>query len=95
MSYNLQFHKLALKEWRKLDSSIQEQFKKKLAERLEKPRVAAAALSGMPDCYKIKLRQAGYRLVYRVQDDIIFVTVLSIGKRERLIVYKNAQTRSH
>lgn len=95
MSYNLQFHKLALKEWRKLDSSIQEQFKKKLAERLENPRVAAAALSGMPDCYKIKLRQAGYRLVYRVQDDIIFVTVLSIGKRERLVVYKNAKVRSN
>ncbi len=94
MSYNLQFHKLALKEWQKLDSTIQKQFKKKLAERLENPRVPIAALSGMPDCYKIKLRQAGYRLVYKVEDDILFVIVLSIGKRERRIAYKNAQARS-
>ena len=91
MSYNLQFHKLALKEWRKLDSTIQEQFKKKLAERLENSRVPADVLSGMPDCYKIKLRQAGYRLVYRVEDNIIFVTVLSIGKRERLVAYKKCK----
>ena len=93
MSYKLRFHELALKEWRKLDSTIQEQFKKKLAERLENPRVPSAALSGMPNCYKIKLRQIGYRLVYRVEDDIIFVTVLSIGKRDRLEAYKVAQTR--
>lgn len=95
MSYNLQFHKLALKEWRKLDSTIQDQFKKKLKERLENPHVPVAALSGMPDCYKIKLRQAGYRLVYKVKDDILFVIVLSIGKRERSIAYKNAQDRSN
>lgn len=42
------------------------QFKKKLEERLLTPRVPSAALSGMPDCYKIQLRAAGYRLVYRV-----------------------------
>ena len=53
----------------------------------------SAALSGMPDCYKIKLRAAGYRLVYRVEDEIVFVTVISIGKRERLKVYKTAQVR--
>ncbi|MBE6441140.1 MAG: type II toxin-antitoxin system RelE/ParE family toxin [Desulfovibrio desulfuricans] len=82
MSYNLRFHELALKEWRKLDSTIREQFKKKLSERLENPRVPSAALSGMSDCYKIKLRQIGFRLIYRVEEDIIFVTVLSIGKRE-------------
>lgn len=72
---------------------MQEQFKKKLEEGLEHPRVPSAALSGMPDCYKIKLRAAGYRLVYRVEDEIVFVTVISIGKRERLKVYKTAQVR--
>ena len=30
----------------------------KLLELLEQPRVPSAALSGMADCYKIKLRQA-------------------------------------
>lgn len=93
MSYKLRFHELALKEWKSLDMSLREQFKKKLEERLEHPRVPSAALSGMPDCYKIKLRAAGYRLVYRVEDEIVFVTVISIGKRERLKVYKTAQVR--
>ena len=93
MSYSLRFHELALKEWKRLDSTLQEQFKKKLKERLENPRVPLAALSGMKDCYKIKLKAAGYRLVYRVEDDIVYVTVISVGKRERLHVYRNAQNR--
>lgn len=93
MRYKLQFHELALKEWRKLSSILREQFKKKLAERLQEPRIPSAALSGMPDCYKIKLRSAGYRLVYRVDDDILYVTVIAVGKRERFTVYANAEKR--
>ena len=93
MNYSLQFHALALKEWKKLDASIREQFKKKLAERLQQPRVPSSALSGMRDCYKIKLRSIGYRLVYKVNDDILFVTVISIGKRERLEAYRQALRR--
>ena len=49
MSYKLRFHELALAEWQKLDNSIREPLKKKLAERLENPRILASALSGMPD----------------------------------------------
>jgi len=93
MSYRLRFHELALDEWRKLDSVLRERFKKKLIERLENPRVPAAMLSAMPDCYKIKLRQAGYRLVYRVEDDIVFVTVIAVGKRDKLKVYQAARER--
>jgi mRNA interferase RelE/StbE len=93
MSYKLRFHELALKEWRKLDSVPRDQFKKKLAERLEEPRIPSAALSGMQDCYKIKLRAAGCRLVYRVEDDILHVTVIAVGKREGLKVYDTARCR--
>jgi mRNA interferase RelE/StbE len=59
MTYNLEFKESALKEWRKLDSSIREQFKKKLAERIENPRIESSKLSGMPDCYKIKRNRSG------------------------------------
>ncbi len=93
MSYKLRFHELALKEWQRLDSTLREQFKKKLAERLEEPRIPSAALSGMRDCYKIKVRTAGYRLIYRVEDDILFVTVVAIGRREHLNVYAQARHR--
>lgn len=93
MSYRLRFHELALAEWRRLDSGLREQLKKKLAERLEHPRIPSAALSGMPDCYKIKLRNAGYRLIYRVDDTVVFVTVIAVGRRDKQKVYEVAQSR--
>ncbi|MFA0208222.1 type II toxin-antitoxin system RelE/ParE family toxin, partial [Vibrio cyclitrophicus] len=43
--------------------------------------------------YKIKLRQSGYRLVYKVEDEVIIVTVLAVGKRERSDVYRKAMKR--
>ncbi|EBR2139560.1 type II toxin-antitoxin system RelE/ParE family toxin [Salmonella enterica] len=44
MTYKLAFNESALKEWKKLGHTIQEQFKKKLRERLENPRVPASQL---------------------------------------------------
>lgn len=93
MSYRLVFKVQAKKEWDKLDATIREQFKKKLAERIEEPRVESSRLSGMQDCYKIKLRNAGYRLVYQVRDNELLVSVVSAGKRERNAVYKAAIKR--
>ena len=65
----------------------------KLAERLDEPRVPAAALHGMPDCYKIKLHSLGYRLVYRVDAQEVFVTVIATGKRDKSQVYGTALKR--
>ncbi len=93
MTYRLRFHELALAEWNKLDNSIREPLKRKLAERLTNPHVPASALVGMPDCYKIKLLRVGYRLVYRVDDEIVFVTVIAVGKRDRMKVYDTAKSR--
>lgn len=93
MSYELGFLEEALKEWRRLDGSIRAQFKEKLAERLETPRVPAALLSGQKDRYKIKLRSAGFRLVYEVRDRQLIVVVVAVGKRERNAVYKAAAKR--
>ena len=93
MTYRLLFKIEARKEWDKLDSGIRTQFKKKLVERLENPRVESARLSGMRDCYKIKLRSAGYRLVYQVRDEEVVVSVIAVGKHERNAVYKAAVKR--
>ena len=93
MSYELGFLDEALKEWRKLDSSVREQVKSKLAERLNVPRVQADKLSGRSDRYKIKLRSLGYRLVYEVRDRQLIVLVVAVGKRERSAVYKAAARR--
>ena len=93
MSYRLLFKIAALKEWDKLDSSVRVIFKKRLTERLKKPRKESTRLSGMKDCYKIKLRRAGYRLVYQVRDKELIVSVIAVGKREKNQVYKAAIKR--
>ncbi len=95
MTYSLEFLPSALKEWEKLGHTIREQFKRKLGERLELPRVKADALQGMTDHYKIKLRAAGYRLVYRVEDSRLVVAVIAVGKRERGDVYTSAKARTN
>lgn len=93
MSYELAFLDAALKEWKKLDGNIQEQFKRKLAERLQNPRVPAAQLHGAKDRYKIKLKSAGYRLVYEVRDGQLLVVVIAVGRRDRSSVYETARKR--
>ncbi|WP_338296203.1 type II toxin-antitoxin system RelE family toxin, partial [Escherichia coli] len=47
----------------------------------------SAKLRGLKDCYKIKLRASGFRLVYQVIDDILIIAVVAVGKRERSNVY--------
>lgn len=93
MTYSLRFKEEAKKEWDRLDPVIREHFAKKLRQRRDNPRVDSARLSGMPDYYKIKLRQAGYRLVYEVRDHEVVIVVISVGKRERSAVYKIAAKR--
>jgi mRNA interferase RelE/StbE len=93
MNYDLEFKESALKEWRELDNSIRLLFKKRLTERIVTPRIESARLAGMPDCYKIKLRDAGYRLVYQVCDDLLIVVVIAVGKREDNLVYRKAKER--
>ena len=93
MSFELGFLDDALQEWQKLDGSIREQFKKKLAERLSNPRVPSAKLAGHQDRYKIKLRSLGYRLVYEVRDQQLLIVVIAVGKREHNAVYRAADRR--
>ena len=93
MSYNLVFKEEALKEWKKLDPPIRETFKSKLKERMAEPRRESSRLRGMPDCYKIKLRGVGYRLVYQVRDQEMLIAVIAVGKRDKNLVYKIANRR--
>ena len=93
MTYSLEFDARALKEWKKLGDTVREQFKKKLAEILLQPRIEANRLHSLTDCYKIKLRSSGYRLVYQVIDQEIVVYVVALGKREHEAVYRKAADR--
>ena len=91
MTYSLEFHEDALKEWNDLDGSIKSQFKKQLEKRMENPHVPSARLSNdLGDCYKIKLQKIGYRLVYEVIDRRLVIIVLSVGRRDRFQAYMKA-----
>lgn len=92
--YRLKFLPEALDEWNTLDGSVKEVLRKTLKKRLEQPRTPGAQLHGdLRNCYKIKLRKQGYRLVYSVEDDILIVLVLAIDKREDMAAYRSAVER--
>jgi len=93
MTYSLEFHPKALKEWKGLNQSIKIQLHKKLRERLQNPKVPKDKLSGFENVYKIKLRTVGYRLAYEVKDKEIVVYVVSVGKRENNKVYDSLKDR--
>ncbi len=93
MTYNLTFLESAKKEWDKLDEQTQKDFKKKLLERIDNPLVPKDKLTGLKDCYKIKLRTVGYRLVYRVYNDRVVVQVIAVAKRDKNLVYKLVKSR--
>jgi mRNA interferase RelE/StbE len=95
-TYNLEFHELALKEWKKLDGSIKAQFQNALSKRLKTPHVPSARLRGdLQNTYKIKLRDVGYRLVYEVIDQKLVVMVIAIGKRDHNEAYLSAVKRNN
>lgn len=93
MTYSLEFDKRALKEWQKLGDTVRQQFKKKLAEVLKNPKIEANRLRELPNCYKIKLRTAGYRLIYQVIDQEVLVFVVAVDKREHEAAYQKATER--
>jgi mRNA interferase RelE/StbE len=92
-TYSVEFVPSALREWNKLGSTLRDQFRKKLEERRRHPHVQADRLSGRGPCYKIKLRSAGYRLIYEVEDARLVILVISVGRRERGKAYKLAAER--
>jgi len=93
MTYKLTFLEIAKKEWDKLAPDIQRQFKAKLIERLTMPNIPKDKLSGMQDCYKIKLKATGYRLVYKIIEARLVVQVIAVGRRDKDMVYKLAHKR--
>ncbi|EEX2837046.1 type II toxin-antitoxin system RelE/ParE family toxin [Escherichia albertii] len=81
MRYQVKFREDALKEWQKLDKAIQQQFAKKLKKCCDNPHIPSAKLRGIKDCYKIKFRASGFRLVYQVIDEQLIIAVVAVGKR--------------
>ena len=90
ITYRVIFRPRAKKRFDRLDAAIKRQIARKLDERCRNPRVPGDALARLRDCYKIKLRAKGIRLVYQVRDTQLILLVLSVGSREREEAYVEA-----
>lgn len=83
MSWKLEFHPAAFKEFFKLDLEIRRQFQKILKTRLQEPNPSGSRLfGGLKNCYKIKLKSRGYRLVYEIRIADGTLRILSVDRRD-------------
>lgn len=86
--HELRFHVEAAREYNQLQKAIRLKLHSKLLERLSQPDVPSARLSGeLAGCFKIKLVREGVRLVYRVNQSAVTMTVISVGKRADAAAY--------
>ena len=82
MTYRVRFTQSAAKSWNKLGATVRAQFEKVLRRRVENPHIPGARFRGHPNAYKIKLRDAAYRLVYEVHDNVLVIEIIGVGRRD-------------
>ena len=93
MAYGLRFLPATLAKWTLFDGSLKKQFQAQLQCRLKQPCPSGSELHGpLRGYHKIKLRKAGYRMVYRVDEDRRLV-ITAVGQRDAAAVYAEALKR--
>ena len=94
MKYGVKFHPDALQEFNSLDKGIREILVKKISKRVANPLIESARWSGeLHNCYKIKDRKSGIRIIYIVEVEKKEILVIVVGKRENNFVYRLAPKR--
>ena len=95
--YVLKLHPKIEDDLKELDSSLQIQVFKKLKQIQISPELGLPLgnknnmnLSGFRKVYLAKKR---VRIVYEVQDDVLSIYTIAIGKRDNMEVYKKANER--
>ena len=95
--YDIQFHPLVEDDLEKLNNSVRVEVFKKLKKIQNSPELGELLgnkngmnLSGLRKMYVAKKQ---IRIVYEIVESLILVKVLVIGKREDMVVYKQAQLR--
>ena len=83
MAYRVQFEPAALKFLRKLrDDKLRQRIIRDIELLQENPRPAhCTKLTGLPYW---RIRVGDYRVVYRVQDEVLLVLVVEIGHRRKI-----------
>ena len=89
MVWKVEFDSAALKDLKRLDQTVQRRIVHYLRERIaieENPRRLGKALHGDKSALW-RYRVGGYRLLCRIEDNILTVLVIAVGHRSG--VYKN------
>jgi len=97
--YDIQFHPLVEDDLKKLNNSVRIEVFKKLKKIQTSPELGELLgnkngmnLSGLRKMYVAKKQ---IRIVYEIVEPMIIVKVLVIGKREDMVVYKQAELRKN
>jgi mRNA interferase RelE/StbE len=78
--YQIQFSKSAEKEIEKLSAIIVEKVVIAIQSLSQNPRpIGYKKLKGFKDLYRIRI--GDYRVIYRIEDDILIIEVLKVGHR--------------
>jgi mRNA interferase RelE/StbE len=95
--YEIKFHPLVEEDLKKLNNSVRIEVFKKLKKIQKSPELGELLgnknginLSGFRKMYVAKKQ---VRIVYQIVEKMVLIKVLVIGKREDMIVYKEAQKR--
>lgn len=86
MAWTIEFDAVAAKELGRLDRSIQRRIVRFLRERIapcEDPRVLGKALRGDRGEFW-RYRVGDYRLLCRIEDDVLIVLVVTVGHRREV-----------
>lgn len=86
MSYQIEFTKVASKQFNKLPEDIKRLFALKVQGLATQPRLnGVKKLESEDDFYRIKV--GDYRVIYQIFDDVLLVSVVKVGHRSD--VYKD------
>lgn len=84
MKYTVLIERYALKQILKLDKQVIPVIKTAIASLAENPRPYGCKKLKGEEAYRIRV--GNYRIIYEIDDDVILVTVVSVGHRKE--VYK-------
>lgn len=95
--YSFKFNPEAKKDLEKLNKSVQILFAKKLKQILKSPEIGKNLgnknnlnLTGLK---KVYFHNKQYRIVYQIVENEIIIYIIAVGKRENMLVYKQAHQR--
>jgi len=83
MTYQIEISKGASKQLKKLSEDIREKIEAKIQELIDEPRPdGVVKLKDIENGYRIRVGE--YRVLYKIYDDVLVVTVIKVGHRRQV-----------